>query len=177
MSCLRAASIWSGANASYSSRCTRSFILKFSLRFDVLLCPKKSCSLAKRTCEYDHNLRERKKKIEGKREYTFSWSRPLCYWSAISSRWQSPGCVGPFILLVTGVPKTSPLGGEGVNISAEDWAVAREEDEAIRRPVFSEWLKTGIEPMDTSRELALQRFGCNVKAASMPHGEMVNPQA
>ena len=28
-------------------------------------------------------------------------------------------------------------------MSADDWAVAREEDEAIRRPVFSEWLKTG----------------------------------
>ena len=57
---------------------------------------------------------------------------------------------------------------------ADDWAVARdsEEDEAIWRPVFSEWLKTGNKPRNISRKL--ERIGC--RTADMPYGEMVNPQ-
>ena len=55
--------------------------------------------------------------------------------------------------------------------------MAQKEDKAIWRPVFSEWLKTGNEPRDISRESALERIGCNVRVADMHHGEMVNPQA
>lgn len=51
---------------------------------------------------------------------------------------------------------------------ADDWAVAQEEDEAIWRPVFSEWLKSGNKP----RTLALERIGC--RTAEMPYGEMVS---
>jgi hypothetical protein len=59
---------------------------------------------------------------------------------------------------------------------ADDRAVAREEDEVIGKPCLPGAVETRNEPRDISRELALERIGCNVRAANMPHGEMVNLQ-